>query len=149
MIIDRIENRDLYKDVTPVFQQAMDFMASLAESPVGRYEVESNPKIFANVVEMESLPRADRHLEFHRHYADVHFVLEGQEVVEWETLDHLTPCIDYSEEKDIGFMDGKAMAVVLEPGMFCVTLPTDGHKPCGCLETPAKLKKIVLKIPMD
>lgn len=39
MIIDRIENRDLYQNVTPVFKQAMDFMASLAEQPVGRYEV--------------------------------------------------------------------------------------------------------------
>ena len=149
MIIDRIENRKLYQGMSPVFEEALDFMASLVEKPLGRYELETNSNIFANIMELQSLPREGRQFEFHRRYADVHFVLEGQEVLEWEDLAHLSPAVPYQEEKDIGFVEGKGQPVILEPGMFCVTLPTDAHKPSGCLEHPAYLKKVVLKIPVD
>lgn len=149
MIIDRVENRALYRGMSPVFEEALEFMASLMEKPNGHYELEGKPSVFANIMELDSLPREGRQFEFHRRYADVHFVLEGQEVLEWESLDRLTPAVPYDEKKDIGFVEGKGQPVILEPGMFCVTLPTDAHKPSGCLETPAHLKKMVLKIPMD
>lgn len=149
MIIDRVENRGLYSGIAPIFQEALDFMAALMDKPNGHYEQEGNPALFANIMELESLPRAERDFEFHRRYADVHFVLEGQEVLEWECADHLSLTVPYDEEKDIGFMTGKGQPVILEPGMFCITLPSDIHKPSGCLDAPAHLKKMVVKIPMD
>ena len=52
---------------------------------------------------------------------------------------------------DIVFMNGavKARKEELHAGEFCVLYPQDAHKPCTHLDGPHKVKKVVIKLPVE
>lgn len=144
MILDYLNRREIYNSLSPVFAEAMDFALSVKDKPVGRYE---QGDYFALVQEMDTVALADKKFELHRKYLDVHIVLSGEEVIEYEDITLLTPGDEYNAEKDIQRLTGTGCPVVVKEGMFCLVFDHDGHK-TGCfLEKTGKLRKIVLKIP--
>ncbi|WP_409969283.1 YhcH/YjgK/YiaL family protein [Bengtsoniella intestinalis] len=145
MILDYMTRVDAYASVLPHFAQAMAFAKTLVDAPVGRYEEDD---YFVLVQEFETKMPADKDYELHRKYADVHVVLEGQESLGYDDIAVMTPKEDFNETKDMQMLDGVGQYVTINPGMFCVVLPHDGHKPGCCVEAPGKLRKFVVKIPV-
>lgn len=144
MILDYMNRTQQYAGLFPQFTQAMEFAKSLENKPVGRYEL---GEIFAMVQEFDTIPAGEKQFELHRNYLDVHIVLSGEEVIEYEDISQLSPVEPYKEESDIQFLEGVGIPVLVKAGMFCLVFVHDGHKPGCCVEKPEKLRKIVLKIP--
>ncbi len=144
MILDYIDRMEQYDSLFPAFTESMKFALSVKDKPVGRYE---QGDIFALVQEMDTVPLSEKPFELHRKYLDVHIVLEGEEVLEYEDIRYLTPKDEYNEEKDGQKLTGEGQAVLIKEGMFCLVFAHDGHKPACCKDTPKKLRKIVLKVP--
>ncbi|MFI3250661.1 MAG: YhcH/YjgK/YiaL family protein [Eubacteriales bacterium] len=145
MILDYLEHADKYNGILADYKKTMDFALTLKDSPTGRYECGNS---YVMVQEMETKLPKDKEYELHRKYADVHIVLEGEEVFGYEEISKLSPSGDYNPEKDMQFLGGVGQFVTLTPGMFLVTLPQDGHKPGCCAKSPSKLRKLVVKIPV-
>ncbi len=146
MILDYMSRAAQYNTLFPQFQEAMAFAMSVKDKPLGRYE---QGDYFVLVQEMETTPMSQKKFELHRNMLDIHIVLEGEEVLEYEDITKLTPTTDYDSVKDIQRLDGKGQPVFIKEGMFCLVFTHDGHKPACCLDSdsPKKLKKLVVKIP--
>lgn len=143
MILDYISRMEQYKTLYPSFMEGMEFALSLKDAPVGKYEKDD---YFALVQEMETVHASEKPFELHKKYLDVHIVLEGEEVLEYEDIALLPAKDDYNPEKDVQKLGGEGQPVLIKEGMFCLVFDHDGHKPGCCNGTPAKLRKIVLKM---
>ena len=90
--------------------------------------------------------------EAHLKYADVQFLMDGSEYIRCCPLEYLTPATDYDEAKDCRFyveQPGSGCDLRLGAGYFAVVFPDDAHIPQLAAGTPAEVKKIVMKVPVE
>lgn len=120
----------------------------LEQIECGRHDIDGE-RIFANVMELETAPADKKPYEAHRRYADVHFVISGEEHVGLAPVAELEPAGEFSEKDDFGLYGEpeRESWVTLRAGDLVVTPPCDAHKPGCCGEAgPARLKKVCVKI---
>lgn len=115
----------------------------------GRYEVEGGDDIYLLVCELNTEPAADRKLEAHRRYIDIHLVLQGSENIGFCVLgDDSEIESPYDEKNDIVFFKNNLVASLhrLLPGDFAVFFPRDLHRTLCCDERPAPVRKVLMKV---
>ena len=161
MIYDNIKNIGLYKGLSAALDVALDYIAS-AKMPMenGTTLLEHGVKaIVSSYVTKEVNPKG---YEAHLKYADVQFLLAGEEVMRCCPLEYLTPATEYDEAKDCRFYlddlsihpaswseaGSPAVSFRLGAGYFAVVFPDDAHIPQLAVDTPAEVKKIVMKVPV-
>ena len=162
MIYDHIKNIGLYKGISAALDVALDYIAA-AKMPMedGTTLLEHGGKaVVSSYVTKEVNPKG---YEAHLKYADVQFLLEGAEDIRCCPLEFLTPATEYDAEKDCRFyLDDlsmhpaswsgeipSAVSFRLGAGYFAVVFPDDAHIPQLAVGTPAEVKKIVMKVPVD
>ena len=124
-----------HNDVTSArMAKALEFLArpDLAELAPGRHEIMGD-EVFANVQELTTVRPGEKNYEAHRRYADVHYVISGEELMGVAPVGECEPVGEFSEADDFGLYvpgDREAWAT-LRPGDLVVTPPCDAHKP-GC-----------------
>ena len=146
MIIDIIENSELYKSLHSRFTKAFAFISKTNFSKLddGKYEIE-NEDIFAMVQEYNTKDKKDAKLEAHRKYIDIQYIHSGVELIGVATFKDQVPITD-DTVKDIAFYKGDASFIKLEAGMFAIFFPDDLHMP-GIREAQSvKVKKVVVKV---
>lgn len=140
-------------DVTSArMAKALEFLArpDLAELAPGRHEIMGD-EVFANVQELTTVRPGEKNYEAHRRYADVHYVISGEELLGVAPVGECEPVGEFSEADDFGLYvpgDREAWAT-LRPGDLVVTPPCDAHKPGCCPGEPAPLKKVCVKVLVD
>ena len=142
-----------HNDVTSArMAKALEFLArpDLAELAPGRHEIMGD-EVFANVQELTTVRPGEKNYEAHRRYADVHYVIFGEELMGVAPVGECEPVGEFSEADDFGLYvpgDREAWAT-LRPGDLVVTPPCDAHKPGCCPGEPAPLKKVCVKVLVD
>ncbi|MFH5181694.1 YhcH/YjgK/YiaL family protein [Paenibacillus sp. TAB 01] len=127
------------------------FSLNLADRAAGKYEIDGE-RMFALVQEIETEPAHKRRPESHETYADIQFLISGEEAI---GVAKLSPELPVSEDKlsthDLVFYErvDNELMLKLRPGQFAVFYPSDVHRPCCQLNGPSAVKKIVLKIHKD
>lgn len=144
MIVDYIQYYMKYADIVPGFIEGFQFALSLKDKSAGRYEL--NEDIYAMVQEGVTEELNEGAYESHKKYIDVQIMVEGEEVMKWQEVNHLKESIPYNEEKDAEFRIGDGDSIHVKKDMFYLVFPQDAHKPCRHEEIPTIYKKIVLKI---
>jgi YhcH/YjgK/YiaL family protein len=78
MIIDKIENINLYKDINSRISKALDYIINtdLINLEPGKYDIDKE-NIFALINEYQTKPESEGKLEAHRKYIDVQYVIDG------------------------------------------------------------------------
>lgn len=148
MILDRLENRQSYVQMTGLYA-LLDWAAALEGGPLPAAPVRLlGDDLFINPVAFFTKPESECLFEAHRRYADVHIVLEGREEIAVNAPEALQSIQPYDDSRDIGFYCGEGgTRCLLRPGDFLVCFPHDAHKvavaPNG---SPAAVKKLVGKI---
>ncbi|BEG98519.1 YhcH/YjgK/YiaL family protein [Bacteroides sedimenti] len=146
MIIDKIENLDKYASLNPLFPQAIEFLKSnnLIEMEVGKTELKGADLVI-NIQQTDPKNKEQAKLETHNKFIDIQMPLSGTEVMGYTAAKDCQPAdAVYDCEKDITFFEGAAQSyIAVEPGMFAVFFPQDGHAP-GISESG--LKKVVVKV---
>ena len=160
MIYDHIKNIGLYKGLSAALDVALDYIAS-AKMPLenGTTMLEHGVKaVVSEYVTKEVNPKG---YEAHLKYADVQFLMDGSEYIRCCPLEYLEPATEYDEAKDCRFYvepschsersEGISSAVSfrLGAGYFAVVFPDDAHIPQLAVGTPAEVKKIVMKVPVE
>lgn len=142
MIYDKIENLKYYNIDT----SAVNFINTLsADKECGRYEISEG--IYANIEEYPT--KESGYFEAHKNYIDIQLLLEGEEIIEYTTLEGLEVKDEYNPAKDIAFFrDGqnKILKLPLTKGFFVLLYPHDAHKPQLISTKSQKVKKVVVKI---
>ena len=134
-------------------QAALEFLSrtDLADIECGRHDIMGD-EVFANVMEFETCPAQNKDFEAHRRYADIHFVIRGEEHLCVAPIDEVVPQGDFNVDDDFGLYTGpkREAWVELHEGDLVVTPPEDAHKPGCCGESgPAPLKKVCVKVLVD
>lgn len=147
MITDVMKHAALYHGVAPGIRKALEYLAKtdFSEIAPGRIELDGK-NIYALVQHYDSKPREQGLWEAHRKYIDVQFVSSGVETMGYATLATMTETKAYEAEKDYALFSGKGDYITVRAGTFAVFFPQDVHSPCLAWETPAPVRKVVVKV---
>jgi YhcH/YjgK/YiaL family protein len=147
MIVDKLEKSALYNGIGDRFAAAFNFLSktNLQTIETGRYEINGSD-VFALVSEYETKKIEDAKWEAHQKYADVQFIVSGEEQMGYAPLKNMTEKDTYNPEKDIVFLNGKGDYITATAGTFIVFFPHDAHQPCVSIGQGSKIKKVVVKV---
>lgn len=143
MIIDYLEHSSLYENLIPNFSEGLAFAMSLWDKPVGRYE---KGEMFAMVQQGLTKPIEYVDFEGHKKYVDIQILVDGEEMVEWDSTKNLEISAPYNDENDILFFKGNGQRFQIQKNMFYFLFPHDAHKPCCYVDRQTSYRKIVLKL---
>ena len=146
MILDTLENYQLYSSINERIAKGFDFLlhTDLDAIPSGKYDIEGDT-IFALVQEYQTKPLAECKLESHKKYIDIQYVIRGEEFMGVTTQNNQT-VLENNEEKDYTFYEGNTSLVRVSKGMFTIFFPDDLHQPCVQTEFASEVKKVVIKV---
>jgi YhcH/YjgK/YiaL family protein len=146
MILDTIENYQLYNSINERIAKGFDFLRTtdLDSLPSGKHDIDGDT-IFALVQEYQTKPLNECKLESHKKYIDIQYVIRGEEMMGVTTQNN-QKIIEVNEEKDYTFYEGITSLVLVSKGMFTIFFPDDLHQPCVQTESAAEVKKVVIKV---
>jgi YhcH/YjgK/YiaL family protein len=150
MIADRIEDSETYGAAGSRLEKALAWLRSTDTTrlEVGSIEIEGD-EIYALIQEYMTEAVTDWSLEFHERYADIQYVIEGCELIYWESRSRTRVSIPYDASRDVGFCEaGTPKPTYLRAGDMCVLFPQDAHRPkCRWQpDTAEKVRKVVIKV---
>lgn len=146
MIYDHISNRANYKGLQ--IEEALEYLARLRHDNLPKEKTYLNgDSLIANPLAYETKPAEACVFEGHRTYADVHFILDGEESVSIASHEGIKVTKAYSEENDTVYFDGTAVSKnIMRPGDFMVCYPQDIHRTGEAAGSPCGIRKIVVKV---
>lgn len=147
MIFDSIDHRSCYEDI-PGLKDILEALSQInAENIPAERVVLHGDDSFINPVSFTSKKLDETKFEAHRRYADIHYVLAGEEEIIVNDVNGLDEVQKYSDKDDVGFyMGDKGTVCVLKPGDFLVCFPQDAHRVCIAPCEPAPVRKLVGKL---
>ncbi len=152
MIIDTLDNADKL-NLGPLFDKAFAWLKDPAHAALqtGKHVIEvaedGTELLFANIQSYDTRAPEDCALEYHRKYADIQYLYEGNEAIGYRPLTaDLAEKTPYSDENDIGFVQGEGIAVPFYKDSFFVLFPQDAHAPGQRTPAATCVKKVILKV---
>jgi YhcH/YjgK/YiaL family protein len=149
MIADRLANGLRYKALGPRIARAIEFLegTDLFAIADGRHDLDDS-NVYALVQRYTSKVPADCKWEAHRLYADLQYVVAGEERIGYGPIDRFTRN-GYDASKDFEALTGDGDFVRVHAGGFVLLWPGEVHMPQVAVDAPAPVKKVVVKIRMD
>ena len=147
MIVDNIKYARNYLAVDERLERIFSALSKLnADSPLGWQDHDG---FRIGVSECETFDTDNngraRAFEAHRKYADIHYVISGDEGIGYADVDSLAPVTDYNEDQDYQLLSGEINSIHLREGDFCLVFPEDAHIPQMIAGENKHLKKAVVK----
>ncbi len=135
----------------PAWQKVLEWLNK--EAPKlkdGEYEIDGR-NIYAPISTITTMPREQTKYEAHQQHIDVHYCLEGGELIEWAPVKTLIPKMEFDTLKDYCLYESptKATSLLMTPGTFAIFFPADAHMPKISDGKNAQVKKVVVKIKID
>lgn len=130
------------------WEKAFSFLKTndLKNLKPGRYQLDGD-SLFVNVNIYSTKNDEDACFESHRKYADIQYVVSGEEqigIVHFQETEVLVP---YDEAKDIVFLKAKRNNFrIANSRNFFVFFPDDAHCPNIKVEGMENVKKVVVKV---
>lgn len=147
MILDKIENADLYFDSVPGMERFMQFFNDndLETFPAGKLRLDGDD-LFINIIDLNSRPKKEVPMEAHRDYIDIQVPLTTTETMGYKAQEDCQEMLqEYDEGKDLELYNDESVAEFQVPvGYFAVFFPSDGHRP-GLIPEGTKLRKLIVK----
>ena len=150
MIIDKIENVLLYKNISERISKSFEYIKAtdLKNLPAGKYPIDGE-NIFALISEYKTKPEFEGKLEAHKKYIDVQYVISGEELMGYVPIGGQKVLDAYKEENDIIFFAGEKSFTKVSSGMFAIFFPEDVHMPGIMIKESSPVKKLVIKVRLD
>lgn len=146
MILDSLDQFHKYVGLNPYFATAMDVLnrPDLDQLPVGRFEVDGE-RVYAVIAQGPGRKPGEGHLETHDDYIDIHYVLNGTDLIGWKSRKDLSrPRAVTDPRQDVRFWDDEPEAwTQLSPGMFAIHFPEDAHLP---MVSYGDIHKVIVKV---
>lgn len=114
----------------------------------GRYDLPGIDGGYALVQEHETQPLARAKWEAHRKMIDLHYMVSGQELIGYSDVSSLQ-MQEYHAHDDFSAGEGDGEWIRLDEQYFVILFPQDGHSPSVAVSEPKKVRKVVIKIPVE
>lgn len=148
MFHSHISIAEKYDYLAPKFRAAYKWLAEtdLAAIADGKYRVLGDD-VIADVQSYTTQPESDRRFETHDQHFDIQYMAEGQEFFGVCSREGLK-LLESHPERDAEFWSSPEnfSMVLLREGEFIVVAPEDAHKPRCAVGSPAKVRKVVVKV---
>lgn len=147
MIHDTLNSSHLYDTLGPRFATAFAWLRKAVPSTLteGKQPIDGDD-VFVLVQKTGSKPLEATKWEAHRKYADIQFVVEGRERMQFAPLEKVTTK-EYLAEKDFVPLETEVWnEVTVEAGAFAVFFPSDAHRPGIQPAGEAPTYKLVVKV---
>lgn len=147
MIIDKIENANLYQGMQQGLDKALSYLknTNFSDLVIGKHDIEGDA-IFVIVKELETTPVEGKLLESHLKYIDVQYVIEGVEQMGVTVRTDQKPKKEYDADDDYMLFDEPYDIITVKAGMFVIFFPHDIHMPEITTSKPSNVKKAVIKV---
>jgi YhcH/YjgK/YiaL family protein len=147
MILDKLNHSNWYSSISENLNKGFEFLRNTDFESLkpGKLEIVGDD-VYALVSEYATKDPQDCLPEAHRIYIDIQYIVSGREAIGYVTLDNQQILSEYNPEKDIAFYSGETSTIVLESGTFAVFFPQDIHRPGMQIDSPEKVKKVVVKV---
>ncbi len=148
MILDKIDNSQLYYSTHPLFRKAFDFISTtdFGSMALGKHLIEGDA-LFAIVMEYDTQEAGNCKVETHKKYIDLQYMIAGEEFVGIATLKDQKPINSYDIEGDFTFYNESNLSKIqLKTGHFAIFYPNDMHQTMIQIERPQNVRKVVVKI---
>ncbi len=130
------------------WEKAFEFLATenLATIEKGKYKLEGD-NLVANIDEYTTKNEEDARFEAHKIFADIQYVISGEEKIGVVPFSTTTVTDKYVESKDIAFLTAPQNNYrQADSKTFFVFFPGDAHRPCVKTNTNSRVRKVVMKI---
>jgi YhcH/YjgK/YiaL family protein len=118
----------------------------LAGLEKGRYSLDGTD-LFTIIDEYVTKDKSDTRLEAHRKYADIQYIISGEEMMGIVPLGKTYETVSYVDEKDIVFLESTDEKLLhATPGTYFIFFPDDAHRPGIKVVENAPAKKAVIKV---
>jgi YhcH/YjgK/YiaL family protein len=147
MIVDKLENINLYKHLSNDIYQGLKFITSARPNiDTGTYNISEN--VQAIVSEYKTVAIFERGYETHKHVIDIQYPIIGRERVKWSPISEMIINIPFDPIKDRTFYKSPTQDTYIDigNGIFAIMFPDDGHSPQHFLSKPELIKKITIKV---
>ena len=149
MLVANLRNATEHNYLSERFKKAYEFLAreDLATLETGRYSIDGT-NVFANIMEYNTAPAAEKNMEAHKNYYDVQFVASGEEVLQYAPLESVEEAAPFDAEADFGMYGTpqNLSTIYLSAGDMVVVAPEDAHKPGCTAEAQSHVRKVVVKV---
>jgi len=140
MIFDKIENADRY----PVLKKIR--LSNVVNYQKGKFNIDAD-NFFGIGLEYSTKDETSCLWEAHQKFADIHYILEGEEIVNVAEKQKMKPTMEFDYENDYQLFEGKKeQSLVLREGDFLVLYPNECHQTGVKVIETIFVKKIVFKI---
>jgi YhcH/YjgK/YiaL family protein len=149
MIFDIADNIENYFEPGDDVFNAIEFVTNFdMTKPDGTYPIDGED-VFAIVQTVTTENASERQFESHQKFIDVQMVLQGLERQDVTTVDDSVKITQhYDESNDAMLFEEPELfsTLIMKPGMFVIYTPSDGHRPCCCVNGPQDIRKVCVKI---
>lgn len=151
MVIDTFENAARYYMLHPAMEMVLDYLENLDPSEFEAGSVElSGRDVFVNAMQQTTVSEDEAVWESHEKHIDIHYLMEGHEMIKYAEEYKMEVEVPYDEEKDCTLFVGDSGMKVNHPkGAFVIFFPEEIHKAMVTDGIPSKVKKLVGKIKVD
>lgn len=147
MIIDKIENISIYKNIPEI---ARDFILSLKKGTPSLGKHVLSESIYANVETYETKLLENGKFEAHKDYIDIQILLKGHEQIFIASQNSLTMSEPYDAKRDIEFYSDNIcsfQSIKLDGTNFVMLFPHEAHAPQVSIDEKLEnVLKVVVKI---
>ena len=148
MVIDKLDNIDIYKGLSNDIYEGLKFIKTANKNiEVGNYFI--NDRVKAIVSEYETIENFTRGYEAHLHVIDIQYPIIGLERIKWSPIKYMEVNIPYELEHDRTFYknpSSQGTHVDIGNGIFTIMFPSDGHGPQHKVNESEMVKKITIKV---
>ncbi len=148
MIADRIENAHLYYCLGERFEKAFRFIQNtdFSQYDVGEYPIDGTD-VFCKIQIYHTMPVDQCKIELHRIYADVQYIVEGEEEFGYAHQRYTKPKVPYDDKTEMALVSCDDMGYLIQrPGCFAIAFPEDAHQSVCIHKTPQRMKKALIKV---
>jgi biofilm protein TabA len=145
MILDRLENKALYRDFGCRLFTALEYLSATDFNSLenGKHAIDGD-RLFAMVQRYAPRSPAEARWEAHRNYIDVQYIARGEECMGYAPLKKDLPIEEeYDAARDVVFYKTSGVLLPLSAGSFAVFTPLDIHAPGLQQVAPAECSEVL------
>ena len=150
MIIDHLRHAQQFHVLGIGIRAGLQFLArpDLMTLEKGRHDLPDSGGSYALVQEHETKLRSQAKWEAHRKMIDLQFMVCGRELMGYADITRLKMG-EYHADDDYSPGEGDGEWLRLDAQYFMILFPQDGHMPSIAVNEPQKVRKVVVKIPVE
>ena len=149
MIYAELKDIKTYKGINKNLDKAIDFIAEKKyfNASFGKNVVEGDSIYFNCPEKPMTRENVGLELEYHKKYADIHIVLEGEEAIAYAPFEECIETKSFNFEDDYALMKGKTQTeLIMNTKNFLILFPEEPHLALLKVDTPKEIKKIIFKV---